>query len=125
MGLILIVDDEVGIAKLLEEVLQDEGHRTILASNGKQALERVAGEPPDVVITDFMMPIMDGAAMVAALRADPNTKEIPVIVVSSLPETAVKARCPGATLVLRKPFSIFDVVDKVTGLLRAGDDAEG
>ena len=125
MGLVLIVDDEVGIAKLLEEVLQDEGHRTTLAANGKQALDRVTVERPDVIITDFMMPVMDGPAMVAVLKADPTTKDVPVIVVSSLPEITVKERCPGVALVLRKPFNIFELADKVADMLRAGGDAEG
>jgi CheY-like chemotaxis protein len=113
VAVVLVVDDELGIATLLEDVLQDEGHRVLMASNGRQALERMAAERPDLVFTDFMMPVMDGAAMLAAIAADPEFKDIPVIVMSSLPEAAVAERCNGYALFLHKPFNIFDVVDIV------------
>ena len=117
MAFVLIVDDEVGIAQLLEEVLKDEGHRTVLATNGKQALERVAAERPDLIITDFMMPVMDGATLVRELAAQPENESIPVIIMSSVPETTIRERCPKFALLIRKPFSIFDVVDRVSEIL--------
>src|SRR5687768_16807980 len=58
VAVVLVVDDEVGIATLLEDVLQDEGHRVLTASNGRQALERIATEKPDLILSDFMMPVM-------------------------------------------------------------------
>jgi CheY-like chemotaxis protein len=117
MAVVLIVDDEFGIAKLLEDVFQDEGHRTISAANGKQALERIIAERPDLIITDLMMPVMDGPAFLRALSANPANETIPVVIMSSLPEATVQQRCPHYALFLRKPFKIFDAVRKITEIL--------
>ena len=117
MAIVLIVDDEFGIATLLEDVLVDEGHRVLLASNGRQALEKVAEERPDLVLTDIMMPVMDGAVLIEALAADPDLKAVPIVVMSSLPEAAVAERCSGYALFVRKPFKIIDMIDVITDLL--------
>ena len=101
MAVVLVVDDEFGVANLLEDVLQDEGHRVLTASNGRQALERMAAEKPDLIFTDYMMPVMDGAAMLSAMAANPDWKDIPVVLMSSLPEAAVAERCDGYTVFLR------------------------
>ena len=107
MAVVLIVDDEFGIMKLLEDVLTDEGHRVLTASNGRQALERAAEEKPALVVTDFMMPIMDGAALVKAMAADARLADIPVVIMSSMPEATVAERSPGYVAFVRKPFNIF------------------
>jgi CheY-like chemotaxis protein len=117
MATVLVVDDEHAIASLLENVLEDEGHRVVTASNGRHALQRAAEAPPDLVITDFMMPVMDGAELVRAMAADAHLAKVPVIVMSSMPESAVTQRCGGLPLVfIRKPFNIFDLVDMVARL---------
>lgn len=118
MAVVLVVEDEVGIAKLLEDVLVDEGHRVILAANGRQALERIAAEQPDLVITDFMMPIMDGSALVKEITANPELTDVPIVMISSLPEATVAERCSRHTHFLRKPFKIFDVIALVERLLK-------
>jgi CheY-like chemotaxis protein len=117
VAVVLVVDDEVGIATLLEDVLQDEGYRVLTASNGRQALERIATEKPDLILSDFMMPVMDGAALVSALATSPDLTSIPVVLMSSLPEAATAERCNGYAAFLRKPFSIFDVVEMVARLV--------
>ena len=94
MALVLVVDDEFGIVRLLEDVLTDEGHTVVVAINGKQALERATETRPDLVLTDFMMPVMDGAGLIEGLAADPALADVPVVVMSSLPEAAVAERCP-------------------------------
>lgn len=124
MALVLVVEDEWGIAKLLEDVLVDEGHRVIVASNGTHALEKFGNETPDLVLTDFMMSGMDGAALVNHLVADPELKHIPIIMMSSLPEAFVADRCSGYKRFVRKPFNIFEVIDVVANLLSCGS-AEG
>ena len=116
MAVVLVVDDEFGIVKLLEEVLGDEGHRVLIATNGRQALERAAVERPDLVLTDFMMPVMDGAALMKALARDPALARIPVVVMSSIPEATVMDRCPGYAAFVAKPFNIFAVIDLVARL---------
>lgn len=116
VAIVLIAEDEFGIAKLLEDVLEDEGHRVLVASNGQRALELAGKDTPSLVLTDFMMPIMDGGALVRALSNDPVLADVPVIVMSSLPEEAIAERCKGYTLFIRKPFKIIDVIDAVAKL---------
>ena len=118
MATVLVVDDEFGISTLLRDVFEDEGHRVLTATNGRQALERVVEERPDLVLTDFMMPVLDGAALIKALAADPALNGIPVLLMSSMPEATVAERCSGYAAFVRKPFKIYDVLDIVAGLLR-------
>jgi CheY-like chemotaxis protein len=117
MALVLVVDDEVGISTLLKDVLEDDGHLVLLATNGRQALDKVKDGRPDLIVTDFMMPVMDGAALIRALAAEPRWKDIPVVVMSSMPEAAVAERCSGYATFVRKPFRIFDLLDDLKALL--------
>ena len=117
MATVLVVDDEYGIAELLEAVLVDEGHRVLTASNGKHALAIMEKEKPDIIFLDYMMPIMDGATMLSHIVADPSHRGTPVVMMSSIPEAAVAQRCTGYFMFLRKPFSVFHVIDIVKGLL--------
>ena len=89
----------------------------LTASNGRQALERIAAEKPDLILSDFMMPVMDGTALVAALAGSSDLASIPVVLMSSLPEAAIAERCNGHVAFLRKPFNIFDVVEIVVKLM--------
>ena len=118
MAVVLVVDDEFGIAKLLEEVLEDEGYHVLVASNGRQALERAAEEPPTVVLTDYMMPVMDGAALIEAMAANTALANVPIVMMSSVPEAIIAERCSGYTAFVRKPFNIFDLIDLVADLAR-------
>ena len=117
MALVLVVDDEVGIARLLEDVLTDEGYEVTLATNGRQALERAAARRPDLVITDFMMPVMDGAALIQAMASDDRLKNIPVVVMSSVPEAVLAERASGYAFFVHKPFKIFPFLDLIRPLL--------
>ncbi len=119
MATVLVVDDEFGIVTLLRDVLEDEGYRVLTASNGRQALDRIAEERPDLVLTDFMMPVMDGAALLRVLSGDTATKTIPVLIMSSMPEMIVAERCSGYALFVRKPFKIYNVLEIVADLLRS------
>jgi CheY-like chemotaxis protein len=110
---ILVVDDEWAIAEVLESLLGDEGYRVIVANNGRQGLDRLAEWPPDLIMLDFMMPIMDGPATLAALKSNPTTAEIPVIMMSSLPEETVAERCQGYASFLRKPFRVASVLNAI------------
>ncbi len=113
MKTILVVDDEWAIAEVLESLLGDEGYRVIVANNGKQGLERLKEWPVDLVMLDFMMPVMDGPATLSIFKSDPETAKIPIILMSSLPEETVMERCNGYATFLRKPFRINAVLDAV------------
>ncbi|MDQ3039091.1 MAG: response regulator [Pseudomonadota bacterium] len=106
----LIVDDEFGLAEMLGAILADEGHRISTASNGKQALEEASTERPDLILTDMMMPVMDGAELIKALGEDPTLANVPVIIMSSLQEATVAARCEGYAAIVRKPFNIGELL---------------
>lgn len=118
MATVLVVDDEYGIAELLEAVLVDEGHRVLTASNGKHALQVMEAGRPDIVFLDYMMPVMDGAALLTRMRANADLRETPVVLMSSIPEAAVAERCDGYVLFLRKPFNVFQVIELVDRFTR-------
>jgi phosphoserine phosphatase RsbU/P len=103
---ILLVDDEPFNIAVLGQELDDLGYDTISAEDGQAALEQVAAASPDLVLLDIMMPIMDGFAVLARLKADPTTRDIPVIVISANDDmsSVVKAITLGAEDYLPKPF---------------------
>ena len=118
MPTVLVVDDEFGIVDVLETILIDEGYRVLTACNGKQGLESLATERPDVVLLDLMMPILGGVEMLAAMMAEPAYRHIPVIMISSLGEDVLAKKCTGYVAYLRKPFratAILSTIDRVLG----------
>jgi CheY-like chemotaxis protein len=117
MQTVLVVDDEFGVAEVLQSILEDEGYRVVTAINGKQALTRLAEHTPDVIMLDYMMPIMDGTQALAAIRKDATSQKIPVIMMSSLEEVAVRETCTDYDSFLRKPFRAMAVVKLVAQLL--------
>ena len=120
MPTVLVVDDEFVVADLLETILTDEGYRVLTACNGKQALARMADATPDLILLDFMMPILDGAGMLRAIAAAPAYRHIPVIMISSLNEEVIGQRCAGYAAFLRKPFRVAAVLSAVARVL--GDE---
>jgi CheY-like chemotaxis protein len=110
MGTVLVVDDEFGVADLIDAVLTDEGHRVLTAANGRQGLELLAKESLDLVFLDYMMPVMDGAAVLRRIIDDPSWQSIPVVLMSSMPESTVAERCSGYVTFMRKPFRIGEEI---------------
>lgn len=121
MATILVVDDEFGVAEVLQAILSDAGHRVVIAINGRQGLEMLAREAPALVFLDFMMPILDGAGMLGAMAADPATAAIPVILMSSLPEATVSERARGYAAFLRKPFRVQAILEAAEAALGGAD----
>jgi CheY-like chemotaxis protein len=120
MPTVLVVDDEFVIADLLETILTDEGYRVLTACNGKQALAKMADATPDLILLDFMMPILNGAGMLRAMAAAPAYQHIPVIMISSLNEEVIAQKCAGYAAFLRKPFRVAAVLNTVARVL--GDE---
>jgi CheY-like chemotaxis protein len=117
---VLVVEDEFAIADLLEMVLADAGHRVLTAANGRQGLERLAEGPrPDLVVTDYMMPVLDGAGLLRAMRESEAQRDIPCIVMSSMPEANVRERTDGYAAFVRKPFDLDAMVRLVATILDA------
>jgi CheY-like chemotaxis protein len=117
MRVVLVVDDEFGIAEILADALGDAGYRVLTAIDGRQALERCAETRPDVILLDVMMPVMNGPATLAALAADGRLRDIPVIMMSSLPEEVVAAQAKGYAAFLRKPFKLAAVRETIRRVL--------
>jgi len=84
--LVMVVDDDTPIRRFLSQVMENEGYRVIQAENGQRALASAVRERPDLITMDLRMPDLDGKAVITSLRADPNLRHIPIIVISALPE---------------------------------------
>lgn len=125
MARILVVDDEFGIAEVLEAVLDDAGHEVAIAINGRQALQKIHEIAPDIVLLDFMMPVMDGPSMLRTLRATTASAQLPVVMISSLPEGTIDASLHGLyAAFIRKPFKLREVLETVDRVL-GGSQAMG
>ena len=111
---ILVVDDEPAIAEMLQDLLEYEGYQVVTAGNGHDGLAWVAQVRPQLVLSDVMMPGLDGRAFCRALHADPSTRAIPVVLMSAAAAPEAQEGCPYAAF-LRKPFDLATCV----GLIRA------
>lgn len=117
MARILVVDDEFTIAESISELLSWEGYDVRTAPNGKIALERLLQGGADLVLLDYMMPIVDGYKLLTQLRARPEFKELPVVMVTAVPERQL----PTPKLwdaYLPKPFELDDLLDITARLLK-------
>jgi CheY-like chemotaxis protein len=112
---ILIVDDEFGLAEILREMLRECGYDVTLAINGRLALQILREQQVDLVITDLMMPVMDGAELAAAMRSDDKHRRTPIILMTSLPAAALGLNAFNA--VLRKPFTPDVLLRTIGGLI--------
>jgi len=117
---IMIVDDTPANLKLLTEMLQGEGYRVLALPDGKKALAAAAKRPPDLILLDITMPEMNGFEACEKLKADPALRDIPVIFISALTETAdkVKAFLAGGVDYVTKPFQFEEVHARVRTHLR-------
>jgi PAS domain S-box-containing protein len=127
MATILIVDDLAANRKVLVTLLRYEGHRLIEAADGREGLAAVQAERPDLVITDVLMPVMDGYEFIRQLRLDPTTSRIPVVFCTAYygeREARALALSSGVSYVLTKPAEAEDVL-KVVGRALSGESEKG
>src|SRR5579885_3680431 len=118
--LVLVVDDEPVNVELLTAYLEPEGYRIATARSGLEALHCVEREPPDLILLDAMMPGMDGFSACARLQSAPETRLIPVVMVTALAgmDDWVRGIEAGADDFLRKPVSRLEVVTRARSLVR-------
>jgi len=110
---VLVVEDEPYLCDLLADVMEAEGHRARKALNGLDALSQVAKQVPQLILLDLMMPVMDGWEFIAALRANPDWKDIPIVIITAVYDVARTQRETGAKAVITKPFDIDQLADVV------------
>jgi CheY-like chemotaxis protein len=114
---ILVVDDELGAIEVVATALEDEGFRVLSAANGRHGLEKLTEGQVDLAVIDFMMPLVDGAALGKEMKANPAYQNIPIIMMSAVGESVVRERFDGYTAFLRKPFRISALIDTVRRVL--------
>jgi len=116
---ILVADDDMMLQRLISNTLKLEHHEIVLAENGKQALELIQTEKPDLVILDVMMPVLNGFDVCIALRKDPATTTLPVIMLSGLGQVQEKIMGlkAGADEYLTKPIDPRELLTRVEMLL--------
>jgi len=95
MATILVVDDNAVVARVLAKLLQQRGHRALIAGDGPAALDTVRQQGPDLFLLDMMMPDMDGLEVLRRLKADPQTARPPVILFSAVDDPKVVAKAMG------------------------------
>lgn len=117
MKTILVVDDEFGNAEVLGLILQEEGYRAFCAADGREGLAKIGEVRPDLVVMDFMMPVMNGAEMGRALRESEKTRGIKIILCSGLSEAVVAKEWAAYDRFLRKPYNVAELLGQIGVLL--------
>lgn len=120
VSVILVADDEPINRALLQRRLEKGGYKVVLVENGKEAVDAVNASPPDLVILDVMMPVMDGLEACRRIKENPETNDIPVIFLSARDETEVKVNglTLGANDYIIKPFKAEELMARVDVALR-------
>lgn len=121
-GLILIVDDEFGLAELMSEILNDRGFQTAIAINGELGLQALRERRADLVVLDVMMPVLSGPEMRQQMLADPALAPIPVVLMTALLEAVPRDQLDSYVAVLQKPFppdKLFEAVERALGSARS------
>ena len=116
---ILVVDDEAQNRRFLRRILEPLGYQIMEAADGEEALAAVGRETPDIILLDIQMPRMDGYSVCKALKSDPRTRLVPVVVVTSLDQIPDKVRAVelGADDYLAKPVNITELTTRVRSLV--------
>jgi len=125
-GYLLVVEDIPDILKLLDATLKFKGYRVVTAQNGQEALDAIQRERPAMVITDILMPKMDGFSLVHRLRINPETRDIPVIFLTATyvaPEDKAFALTIGVSRFIEKPVDFDQFLPTVAEIMAKGAPA--
>jgi DNA-binding response OmpR family regulator len=119
-GYLLLVEDDHDISELMKTALAFKGYRVVMASNGNEGLKAIQNERPAIVITDIMMPKLDGFGLVQRLRINPETRTIPVIFITATyvrPEDKEFSLRIGVTRFIQKPIDLEAFLATISELL--------
>ena len=121
---ILAVDDERHIVRLVQVNLERAGYQVVTAFDGREALEKVESEQPDLVVLDVMMPYMDGFEVLQTLRKNQSTRDLPVIMLTAKAQDADVFRGwqSGVDCYLTKPFNPMELISFVKRILDKNDE---
>ncbi len=124
MPRILVTDDEPNIVRLIQVNLERQGFQVETASNGAQALEKIRANRPDLLVSDVMMPEMDGFELLSNIRRDPALENLPVIMLTAKAQDrdVLEGYTRGADMYLTKPFNPIELVTFAKRLLQSGTD---
>lgn len=125
---ILVCDDERHIVRLIQVNLEKQGYTVVTAFDGKEGLEKVRSEKPDLLVLDVMMPYMDGFEVLKSLRKEPETAELPVIMLTAKAQDkdVFEGYHYGADMYLTKPFNPIELVTFVKRIAQGkGSDPAG
>ncbi|HIJ59195.1 MAG TPA: response regulator [Nitrospirae bacterium] len=116
---ILVVEDSITQAECLKYLLEDNNYRVLLASNGKEGLDIVSKEKTTIIITDILMPEMNGYELCKAIKGNENTRDIPVILLTNLsdPEDVIRGLECGADNFITKPYDNKFLISRINYLL--------
>ena len=124
---ILAVDDERHIVRLVQVNLERQGYEVVTAFDGKEALEKVESENPDLIVLDVMMPYMDGFEVLQNLKKNQSTRDIPVIMLTAKAQDADVFRGwqSGVDCYLTKPFNPMELIAFVRRIFKSLEDGGG
>ncbi len=116
---ILVVDDEPNIVQTLQDRLEMNEYQVVTAGNGREGLEKVEQEKPDVILLDVIMPIMDGHEMLEVLRKQPGGRDISVIMLTARSQTQdiARANACGIDDYIVKPFDLSELLEKIESVV--------
>jgi two-component system, OmpR family, alkaline phosphatase synthesis response regulator PhoP len=119
MQTILVVEDELPIAEMVIAVLGYAGYKVVVVGNGQEALASLEDLRPDLILSDIMMPVMDGRELCKRLQAHPEHSSIPLVLMSAAHHPSNRDGCKYAAFI-RKPFTVEELLEPVSKTLGEG-----
>src|SRR5690606_8610843 len=119
---ILVADDDLALTRTLSWILKEHEYEVVVVNSGTSVMEKLSTEPYDLLMLDIMMPGSDGLVLLERLKADPRLRDVPVLMISSMPpeEATVRALGLGAADFISKPFRVRELMARVKAHLRVG-----
>ena len=125
--IVFVCDDERHIVRLIQVNLERQGYTVVTAFDGKEGLEKIRSEKPGLVVLDVMMPYMDGFEVLKTIRREPETENLPVIMLTAKAQDkdVFEGYHYGADMYLTKPFNPMELVTFVKRIAQGQDDSSG